>query len=136
MSNPIRRLQFENTNVLPFLYEQVLRNGPESQERLFSSSSSPFGPQDSTTNVKTQSIEENPYFTKYAYKIKKVQATKIESLNLSENLHKTIESKTSDLVNDKEQAIKSRKVEKSIPLQESENSLGYIFNKFTEFTFD
>ena len=66
MTDPIRRFRLVNTNVLPFCYELAL-----GQQRNFSVTLEATD----QSNEKSQNIEENPYFAKYADKIKKAQKT-------------------------------------------------------------
>lgn len=90
MANPIRRCRPENSNVLPFCYELALG----SQRSLASNSA--IDTAASNSERKSEHIEENPYYAKYADKIKKVQAKTTKPTTFSD-----LKNVKSELVIDK-----------------------------------
>lgn len=108
MSNPIRPFRPGHENVLPLCYQLALNNNLSQPQAFFSQSSN------SAAKPNAQTIEENPYFAKYADKIKKAQAAK-QPLNFGEDLKKkTTVNESCPQINCSELPEPSR-VDKPIP---------------------
>lgn len=83
MANPLRnKLKTSDDKVLPFCYELALGRQLQQLQQL-SLSTQANSDQQQAKPTSTQSLEGNPYYSKYAEKIRKAQAEKEASAKAS-----------------------------------------------------
>ena len=84
MANPLRnKLKTSDDKVLPFCYELALGRQLQQLQQLSLSTQANSEPEQQAKQTSTQSLEGNPYYSKYAEKIRKAQAEKEASAKAS-----------------------------------------------------
>ncbi|KAH9406266.1 ATP synthase mitochondrial F1 complex assembly factor 1 [Tyrophagus putrescentiae] len=84
MANPLRnKLKTSDDKVLPFCYELALGRQLQQLQQLSLSTQANSEPEQQAKPTSTQSLEGNPYYSKYAEKIRKAQAEKEASAKAS-----------------------------------------------------